>query len=85
MSRQEHVEAVSAAQTKMTELQTILGLAQEKVDEATVSVNDAIGDTQNGSALHALEKLVGIRNSIPELLGNLEAAAQEMREYGGVI
>lgn len=85
MSREEHVQAVLSAEAALEELQTIIGMARAKADEAVVQVNDAIGDTGNTSAVDALDGLVGVRTSLSELAGSLEVSVQKMRDYGGGI
>lgn len=82
-AREEHAQAVALAVQEVQEFQTLLAVAKEKADNALGAVNQACGEGGLvDSARVALENVSAAEQKLPEMIGQLEVAIQELGRYG---
>ena len=79
-----HAQACGFAIAELQGLQHFLGAAREKADQTVGAIIMATGEQNTTeSGRNAVEHAAAVRDRIPEMIGMLEVAVQEMRRYRG--
>lgn len=79
-----HIEAVGFAGNEVEELERLIKAAQNKADEVTGTVVNAVGDDPRSEAgRNSLDWIINVKEVLGDMVGRCEMIKAELNRYSG--